>query len=222
MIGVDINDKKLVKDLNNVVQYSMGFLDGVKIGKAKMLNDLGLELKELVAEFIDSNARVDPSSLHHVYEWYQAGSPAARLFDIDYQVVAGGLSMNGMLTQSRSIAKNSKEPFYNKATVMEYGIPVTISPKNAQALRFEVDGEEVFTKNPVHIQNPGGSVQGNFQEMFKSFFATYASQSILDISGLAEQLRKPTEFSNKFAAGVRGGRAVGVSAGIKYISGGKA
>lgn len=221
MISMKIDDKKLVKDLNNVVAYSIGFLDGVKIGKPKMLASLGAELRELVGEFIDANARVNPQSLHHVYEWYQTGSPAGRLFDIDYNVTVGGLSLNGTLTQSRSIAKNSKEPFYNKASIMEYGVPITISPKSAQALRFEVDGEEVFTKKPVTIQNPGGNVEGNFQETFRLFFTTYASQALLEVSGLADQLSKPTEFDKNFAAGVRGGRSVGLTAGMKYISGGK-
>jgi hypothetical protein len=221
MISMKVDDRKLVKDLNNVVQYSIGFLDGVNLGKNKMLNTLGAELRELVGEFIDANARVDPTSLHHVYEWYQTGSPAARLFDIDYNVSTGGLSLNGTLTQSKSIARNSKEPFYNKASIMEYGVPFTISPKSAQALRFEVDGEEVFTKKPVTITNPGGNVEGNFQETFRQFFATYASQSILEISGLAMQLKTSKEFDRQFAAGVRGGRSVGLSAGIKYISGGK-
>ena len=221
MISMKIDDKKLVKDLNNVVAYSIGFLDGVKIGKSKMLANLGAELRELVGEFIDANARVNPQSLHHVYEWYQTGSPAGRLFDIDYNVTVGGLSLNGTLTQSRSIAKNSKEPFYNKASIMEYGVPITISPKSAQALRFEVDGEEVFTKKPVTIQNPGGNVEGNFQETFRLFFTTYASQALLEVSGLADQLSKPTEFDKNFAAGVRGGRSVGLTAGMKYISGGK-
>ena len=98
---------------------------------------------------------------------------------------------------------------------------MTISPKNAQALRFEVDGEEVFTKKPVTIQNPGGNVEGNFQETFRLFFTTYASQALLEVSGLADQLSKPTEFDKSFAAGVRGGRSVGLTAGMKYISGGK-
>ena len=221
MISMKIDDKKLIKDLNNVVAYSIGFLDGVKLGKPKMLSNLGIQLRELVGEFIDANARVNPQALHHVYEWYQTGSPAGRLFDIDYNVTVGGLSLNGTLTQSKSIAKNAKEPFYNKASIMENGVPITISPKNARALMFQVEGETIFTKKPVTVQNPGGNVEGNFEETFRLFFTTYASQALLEVSGLAEQLSKPTEFDKSFAAGVRGGRSVGLTAGIKYISGGK-
>jgi hypothetical protein len=216
-----VDDKKFIKDINNVIAYSYGFLDGVNIGKPRLLKDLGLELKNLVAEFIDSNARVDPSSLHHVYEWYQTGSPQARLFDIDYKVFSGGLSLEGTLTQSSSFARGSNTPFYNKAKIMESGTPVTITPVRARVLRFEQNGETIFTKGPVTVNNPGGdNVQGSFYETFKSFFIVYASQSIFDISGMSDRLKTATAFKESFAAGAKGGRPVGVAAGIKYISGG--
>lgn len=211
-----------MKDLNNIVAYSNGFLDGVMAGKPKMLSDLGSQLRELVGEFIDANARVDPKSLHHVYEWYQTGSSAARLFDIDYKVTSGGLTIDGTLTQSKSMSRGSTTPFYNKARVMESGSSVTISPTKSNVLRFENNGEEVFTKGPITVNNPGGdSVAGSFESTFRLFFTTYASQALLEISGLADDLRRPTEFSRNFAAGVKGGRSVGLSAGNKFISGGK-
>jgi hypothetical protein len=220
-MGVVIDSKSFVRDMNNVIAYSYGFLEGINVGKPKLLKDLGLELKNLVAEFIDSNARVDPKSLHHVYEWYQVGSPQARLFDIDYRVFSGGLSLEGTLTQSLSVANGSNTPFYNKAKIMESGTPVTISPKQATVLRFEQDGQAVFTRGPVNVSNPGGdAVQGSFAEMFKSFFIVYASQSIFDISGMSDRLKTAKAFKDSFAAGSKGGRPVGVSAGIKYISGG--
>lgn len=217
-----VNDNQLIKDLNNIVEYSIGFLEGTKAGKKTMLANLGEQLQEMVGEFIDSNARVDPQKLHHVYEWYRTGSPAARLFDIDYNVTNGGLSIDGTLTQSRSNAKGSKTPFYNKAKVMESGSPVTISPKSAKALRFEKDGKEVFVSGSVTVDNPGGDeVSGSFEETFRLFFITYASQALLSMSGLADHLSNPVEFKKSFAAGARGGKAIGYSAGIKFISGGK-
>lgn len=221
MISVKFDDKQIMKQLNNAVEYSIGFLEGTEAGKKILLANLGRELKTLVAEFIDANARISPESLHHVYEWYQTGSPAARLFDIEYVVVGGGLSVNGTLRQSQSVPRGSTTPFYDKARVMEKGIPVRIAPKNAQALRFEQNGETVFTKSPVTVNNPGGTeVQGSFQETFRQFFLTFSSQSLLEISGLASNLKRPVEFKQNFSAGVRGGRSVGFSAGLKFISGG--
>lgn len=222
MIAIEIDSRQFIKDMNNAVAYSNGFLDGAKLAKSQLSTMLGIELRTLVAEFIDSNARVDPASLHHVYEWYQTGSPASRLFDIDYKVIAGGLTMYGTLTQSRSIANGSKTPFYDKARVMEAGIPVTISPKQSSVLAFEQDGETVFTKKPVTVSNPGGSqVAGSFEQTFRSFFLTYASQSLLDISGLGNQIRNSKEYDKSFSAGVKSGRSVGLSAGKKHITGGK-
>jgi hypothetical protein len=49
---------------------------------------------------------------------------------------------------------------------MERGISVTVVPRSAQALAFEDNGEQVFTKQPVTIDNPGGSqVAGGFERV---------------------------------------------------------
>jgi len=74
--------------------------------------------------------------LHHVYEWYQTGSPAARLFDINYISNQIGLSFNSTFRQSVSIKSGSKVPFYNKAQIIENGIPVTIRPVSSEVLSF--------------------------------------------------------------------------------------
>ena len=42
--------------------------------------------KELNQKLIDANARINPATLHHVYEWTKTGSPNARLFDIKFSV----------------------------------------------------------------------------------------------------------------------------------------
>ena len=221
MITVKIDDTQFMREMNNLMGYSEGFLNGAKLGKPNLLKNLGIELRELVSQFIDSNARVDPSSLHHVYEWYQTGSSDARLFEIDYIVTGAGLSVSATLTQSKTNSRGSNVPFYNKAKIMERGIPVTIRPKNVQALSFTQNGEQVFTTKPVTVNNPGGDeVQGSFYEMFKTFFRTYASQSILDISGLGIQLRNPKEFDRNFAAGKSGGRSLGTTVGRRWIAGG--
>lgn len=214
-----IDNKQFIKDMNNIVNYSYGFLEGAQRGKTKMLSALGLELKELVGQFIDSSARTNPASLHHVYEWYQVGSPAGRLFDIDYTVSNVGLSFYGTLSQSKSIKEGSKVPFYNKARIMESGAKITIRPKNSNVLVFDVDGKEVFTRKPVTVSDPGGpGVAGSFHEVFKQFFVTYLSQALLDVSGLMNNLQNPIDFKINLAAGKRGGRAVGIRVGAAWIN----
>lgn len=213
-----VDDVLFLKDMNNVIAYANGFLDGVNLGKPQLLDNLGQKIKFMVEEYIDSNARVDPSSLHHVYEWYQTGSPSARLFDIDYIVDNGSLSLSATLTQSQSFANGSKTPFYNKARIMESGVPVTIRPKQAQVLAFQVDGNDVFTRGPVVVNNPGGDVAGNFENVFRQFFSSYLSQSFIQSTGIGVQLKDTKAFHNNLAAGKRGGRSVGVRVGRSWIA----
>jgi hypothetical protein len=220
MISVTFDDRVFQKEMKNLMQYSEGFLEGVQSNKKALLNNLGYQIKDLIGQFIDSNARVDPQSLHHVYEWYQTGSSDARLFDIICLVNGGGLTVSGELTQSQTRSKKASEPFYNKAKIMESGSPVVISPKRSKVLAFEVDGQTVFTSKPVKVDSPGGNVAGNFERAFSLFFQTYSSQSILQMSGLADQLKNSKDFDKRFSAGTRGGRSLGRSVGARWISGG--
>lgn len=216
-----VDDKKFMQEMNNFVAYAEGFLDGAKLGKPKLLRNLGADLKEMIEQYIDTSARLNPEALHHVYEWYQTGNPSARLFDIKYNIVGGGLSINSTFSQSSSIPNGSNTPFYNKARIMESGVSVTISPTSSQVLAFEQDGETVFTRNSVTVDNPGGDqVAGSFEATFKEFFSLYASQSLLLASGLGENLKTPLAFKRNAGAGKRGGYSVGVRVGESWISGG--
>lgn len=213
-----IDDTAFIKQMNNLVAYANGFLEGVQLGKKDMMKNLGAEIKAMLEQYIDANARMDPQALHHVYEWYQVGQPAGRLFEIDYIVTNAGLSMQSTFSQSKSIKDGSKVPFYNKATIMENGSPVTIKPKNSSVLAFDVDGKTVFTSKPVYVSKPGGEVQGQFNETFREFFNVYLSQTFLDVTGLRRHFKTPTSFKNNLAAGVAGGRPVGVRVGRNWVA----
>jgi hypothetical protein len=220
---VTFDSKNLFNDLNNLAEYSIGFLDGIKLGENNFLDNLGQSTINLMKTFIDSNARVQPQALHHVYEWYQTGSPEARLFDLEYFVKSSGLSFNYTFSQSNSFANGSKEPFYNKAQIMENGTPVTIKPKNAKVLSFNDNGTFVFTKNPVIVANPGGdAVSGSFERILDEFFNTYFQQSYLYVSGVLEYIQNPITYKENLPAGVKQGKSVGVKVGYEWISkGGK-
>lgn len=214
-----MDDSKFMRDMNNITEYAIGFLEGAQQGKPKLLANLGIEVKELLYQYIDSNARIDPSRLQHVYEWTQSGSPDARLYDLDYIVSGPGLSFSYTLSQSRRVKEGSKVPFYNKASIMENGIPVTIKTKGAQVLSFNDGGEQVFTRGPVKVNNPGGeNAQGGLEDTIKEFFSRYLSQAFLDVSGIGFNLRNPTAFANNLSAGKRGGRSVGLRVGKEWIS----
>jgi len=213
------NSVQFKKDMSNIVDYSVGFLEGIQKGKTIFLKTVGLETVELMKEFIDSNARVNPDMLHHVYEWNQTGSPSARLYDISYTTSNLGLSFRSSFRQSTSIKNGSRTPFYDKARIMEEGIPVTIRPRVAQALAFEDNGKTVFTKNEVRVDNPGGTeVQGGFEKVFDMFFNRYFSQAFLRVSGIARYLENPIVYKKDMAAGKRIGKSKGLSTGYRWIA----
>lgn len=222
MISVKFDDKAFMRKMNNLVAYANGYVDGAVMAKPELLKIIGDRVSKSLGDYIDTMARVNPSMLHHVYEWAETGSSNARLFDLDYTVGGlGGLVFTATLTQSQSVKEGSTTPFYDKARVMEYGIPVKISPKNASALSFNDNGEQVFTKKPVVVSKPGGeAVEGQLENTFDEFFSVYLSQAILDVSGLSE-LKKATDFKKNIKRGVSGGRSIGLATGRKWITGGK-
>jgi hypothetical protein len=220
MISVKFDNSQFVKDMKNLTEYASGFLDGVNRGKVELLKEVGEKAQEILGRYIDTAAGMSPEQLHHVYEWYRTGSPEARLFDLQYRASAGSLSMNATFTQSRSVRNGSNTPFYNKAAVMERGISVTIRPRQAQALRFEDGGQEVFTKSPVNVSNPGGSaVAGSFDKIFSEFFERYFTQSFMEVSGLAARIRNTSAFSRSFNRGKTGGKGLGNEVGYRWAAG---
>lgn len=221
MIKVRFSDTQFIKDMDNIAEYAIGFLEGAESGKRSMLEAVGQSTSEILASFIDSNARVAPDLLHHVYEWYMTGSPQARLFDIRSNVESGGnLSFDATFTQSRSIKSGGKKPFYNKAMVMEKGISLTIQPREGKVLAFEDNGEQVFTSGPVVVQNPGGpQVAGSFSRVFNQFFQSYFKQSFLRVSGLEERIGNTTAFTNNIRKGKAFGKPAGHSVGYRWITG---
>jgi hypothetical protein len=219
MISINFKTDGLIKKLTNSVKYSNGFLTGIDKGKTKFLNNVGNGTIIALSQYIDAMARADRKALHHVYEWYQEGSPAARLFDFNYVASRGGLSINGTFRQSNTASRDASKPFYDKARIMELGVPVTITPSGNGSLRFVDGGEEVFTKKSVRVNNPGGDdVQGSFERVFNNFMQNYFKQSFLKASGLYDYLKNPRIYKDNFAQGVNQGEAVGIKAGYSWIT----
>ena len=219
---VRTNTQKFNKEMNNIVQYAFGFLDGVKKGKKIFLNNLGEGTIQAMAAYVDVSARGNPSALHHVYEWYQTGSPSARLFDISYTVNNLGLNINSKFKQSRTIKEDSNVPFYNKAKIMEEGTPVTISPKKSSELAFTEGAATIFTKKSITIRNPGGNnVQGSFEKVMDEFMLRYFKQSFLRASGIYDYIKKPTVFKKNIKSGAKLGKSKGVDVGFKWIANAK-
>ena len=218
---VTTDTKSFKKLMDNIVNYSYGFIEGVDQGKKIFLNNLGKETLLALEAYIDLEARANPQALHHVYEWYQTGSPQARLYDFDYTVSNLGLSFKSKFKQSRTLSQDSNTPFYNKASIMENGTPVYIKPKK-NVLVFKEGTETIFTKKPVTVDKPGGNrVEGSFERITDEFFLRYFKQSFLRASGLYDYINKPTLYKAEFKSGSTAGRPKGISTGFKWIANAK-
>jgi hypothetical protein len=218
MLKVVIDNKQFQKEINNIMAYSTGFLEGVERGKMELYVSLAPKISELAAQFIDANARMSPELLHHIYEWEKVGSPEARLFNLDYKISNLGITFTSSLKQSTSIKNGSNVPFYNKAKIMEEGVSVTISPKKANVLRFEIDGREVYTSNEVRVDNPGGQTKGQFENIVDKFFGVYFRQSFLSSSGLLQYFKAPQIYKKNLPSAKRGGRSLGVKTGYRWVA----
>jgi hypothetical protein len=217
---VRMNTKALEADLANLVEYSVGYLDGIQKGKKEFLNGLGVITIQALGQYIDASARGNREALHHVYEWYQEGSPSARLFDLQYTVSNLGLSIGSTFRQSSTMSRDANKPFYDKARIMELGLSVIVKPKGDNPLVFEAGGETVFTKKPVTIEAPGGiETQGSYERVFDQFMLQYFKQSFLKASGIYDYIKKPVLYKKNFKAGIKGGgRSKGYQTGYRWIA----
>jgi hypothetical protein len=223
MIKTKFDTREFTKKLMNSVAYSNGFMDGAQLARLNFNQQLGQFIKEALNKYIDSKARMNPESLHHVYEWDQVGSPSSRLFEVNVVPMQTIIKFNIKFLPSSSISPTSDVPFKNKAKIMEGGVDITIEPKNSEMLVFEDGGETIFTKREITVSNPGGSeVVGGFEKVVNDFFTNYLTTGLLKSSGILDGLERPTEYKRDFAKGARGGRSVGVAAGKKYMNIGRA
>lgn len=214
---ISISSKELENKLFNIVDYSFGFIEGAKRGKIKFLDNLGKSVIDALSMYIDSEARANPSAYHHVYEWYRTGSPDSRLFNITTTVSNNGLSFYSTFKQSNSVQEDSNVPFYNKAYIMENGVPVTIKPKR-NVLVFKDAGKTIFTKKEITVANPGGTdVVGSYEKVFDEFFNRYFTQAFLNASGLVNYINNPTIYKKNAASGSKGGKNVGLRTGYAWI-----
>jgi hypothetical protein len=216
---VTLNAQDFEKQLSNIVQYSFGFLEGAQRAKPVLLENMGRGIIDALGTYIDVAARQNPDALHHVYEWYQEGIKESRLYDLDYSVTKEGLSFGGTFRQSKTMSQDATKPFYDKARIMEEGVPVTITPKKSSVLAFNVNGETVFTRKSVTNFAPGGEdVQGSFERVIDEFISRYLTQSFLRASGLYNYIENPILYKQDFAKGAKLGRSQGLKSGYTWIS----
>lgn len=218
MLMVKIDSKMVNNILTNTTKYSYGFLEGVDIDQIFFNQKLGEFTVDALNKFIDTQARMNPEALHHVYEWEKVGDSRSRLFVIDSKASKRIINFTGKFLQSSSISPTSNEPFYDKANIMENSIDIVVEPRESGVLAFENNGEMVFTSSSVYIASPGGDeVAGSFGRVVDEFFLSYFNYGLLQ--QYLSKFKTVDEYYRYFASGARGGgRGAGVSAGKKYIN----
>lgn len=222
MIGVRLNTSDLIKTLKNTVEYSTAFVQEIKRQEPKLAQKVGDLSVEVFYEYLDGLARSHPGMLHHVYEWGQIGNPFGRLYELGMAVGKRGVTITAEFLQSDVPSPTSNEPFYDKAQIMEDGIPVVVTEKDAEVLFFEIDGEEFFRHGPIYIANPGGSAtRGAFVKAFNDFYTNYFSQVYLTSIKFYNHFEDPKEFTRNFARAVKtrgGADRAGRSAALSWVA----
>ena len=220
MIKSQVNIDDFSKILKNSVSYSQGFFQGSELNQISFNQSLGQYTLDILNKYIDSKAKMSYDQLHHVYEWGMTGSSSGRLFDIKVSATKSNIIFYGTFLPSRTVSETGTEPFVDKASIMENGISIIVSPVFSDVLAFEVDGETVFTAESIVIENPGGDeVAGSFGRVVSEFFDSYFTNVVLKQSGILRRLQSPREFSDFFPSGARGGgRNTGITAGRKYMT----
>ena len=221
MLSIEFKTKDLNKMLNNLVSYSQGFLTETKAKQGYINTKLGKTSINAFYQYLDGVARMHPGMLHHIYEWGQVGNPSSRLVDLNLTSSNQGVIIGAELLQSESIPNGGTEPFYEKATIMEEGIPVTIKEKEAQALFFEIDGVEYFRMGPITIMNPGGAeTRGSFVRVFEDFYNNYFTQVYLRAIKFYDHFRNPIDYERNFKSAVKMGNArmLGKTTALSWIA----
>lgn len=216
MFRVKIDGAELNKKLKNAVEYSTAYVYSIEETKTIFYKELAECVVDTLNKYVDSQARVNPQKLHHVYEWNMIGEENGRLFKFKTTLNKNGIRVDGSFLPSKTISNNANEPFTNKAYIMENSIAIEISPRNSDVLVFESGDQTVFTTNSIYVEHPGGPhVEDGFGDTINSFFNTYFTYAILQ--PMLNKLSTQLEYDKGFAAGTRVGRSAGIKAGREYL-----
>jgi hypothetical protein len=185
-------------------------LEKNKIFQNQFKNILFTQIEKDFGFYIDAQARVNPKSLHHVYEWKKVGVPSARLFKLNTIGLPGmSFQLDYEFLDSKTYVPSSKSKrkykFAKKAMIMEKGTPVIIAPSGSKRLVFEVNGYTVFMPKGVSVvvKSPGGGAATHrFTLAYNKFFSGQLVNESIKKSGfqqifnssMAKALKIPTSI----------------------------
>lgn len=178
--GVIIKDST-VAQISAAIYYQSQVVSKLTTSKqfqSKFRNVIFSQIEKDFGEYVDAQARINPSTLHHVYEWKKTGNKSHRLFKLNIKESMGlSFSMGYSFIDSKSMVPTnygkSRHVFREKARVMEAGNPVVIRPRSAERLVFEIDERVIRMPKgaAVTVKRPGGGKATNrFQISYARFF----------------------------------------------------
>lgn len=217
---VTYDTKDFLQKITGVIEYSQGFLDSAKENREVLSKGLAELSIDAFYEYLDGLARMHPGMLHHVYEWGMVGDPFSRLVELKTTVSQKRVTISSDFLESQSTSSTSNTPFYEKARIMEEGIPVVVNEVEAKALFFEIDGEEFFRVGPIFIANPGGSnTRGSFLKAFEDFYGKYFQEVFLQSIRFYSHFSNPKEYAKfiKSASRSKNSYSVGRKAALSWI-----
>jgi len=169
------------------------------------------QIEEDFGAYVDAQARMNPKSLHHVYEWKKVGNKTARLFKLK-KVSTDGLNfkVTSSFIPSKASVPNTfgkrRHVFANKASVMEAGMPLVIRPKSAERLVFETNTGVVFMPKGVSVtvtRPGGGKATGRFQIAYAQFFTGNLVNLSIKRSGFQQLFNSSLTKAMKLPAGIK-------------------
>lgn len=220
MLSIRLDGKEAKKVLDNVVAYSNGFIKETKAKESTIVRNLAETSIASFYDYLDGLARTNQGMLHHIYEWGEVGNPSARLVELQKRMSKSSANIEAEFLQSSSIPQGGNEPFYNKAEIMEDGIPITVQAVEAQAMFFQIDGQEYFRSGPITIENPGGeATRGSFLKAFEEFYNVYFDQVYLRAIKFYDHFENPKGFSSGVSQAAKSGNAYGIgrTTALKWI-----
>ena len=220
MLSIKFDGKEAMKMLDNIVDYSEGFIKETKAQEKTVASRLADTSIEAFYDYLDVLARTNPGMLHHVYEWGEVGNPEGRLVELKKRLAGKSVNIDSEFVSSNSIPEGGSEPFYAKAEIMEEGIPITVQAVEARAMFIQYQGDEFFTAGPIVIENPGGeAVRGSFVNAFEEFYDSYFEQVYLRSIRYYDHFKSPKGFSTNFGAAVKSPNAAGIgrATALKWV-----
>lgn len=169
------------------------------------------QIEKDFGNYVDAQARVKPKTYHHVYEWGNAGNQESRLFKLnktDVDNMSFKVSYDFLPSKSFVPSSNGdrRHVFVNKARVMEQGKQLRISPRSAERLVFEIEGNAVFLApgQSVLVTRPGGAgVKDSFKTVYKLFFTGNLVSDSIKRSGFHRVLPQEIKKFLKLPAGIK-------------------